>query len=161
MHENANQLRRLYDGLKRRDHGAMAACYTSDATFEDIAFRLKGQDRIHAMWRMICEPDVNIEAEYEVLAADDRSGRVALVDTYTFTTTGNRVVNRIESRFDFHEGRISRHHDVCDPRRWADQAFGPVFGFLPGRLRLIRRAMAHGKLWLFRRREARAVAQAT
>lgn len=35
-----------------------AACYHPDATFEDIAFPLRGKKQIHGMWHMIAETDL-------------------------------------------------------------------------------------------------------
>ena len=68
------------------DHEAMASCYHSSATFEDIAFDLRGVRQIHAMWHMICERDIRVT--FEVLDADEHNGRVNVVDDYTFSSTG-------------------------------------------------------------------------
>ena len=81
MHDNRALLTQLYTALGHHDHATMAACYHRDATFRDIAFDLKERAEIHTMWHMICSGDIKVE--FELLDADDHSGRVDLIDTYT------------------------------------------------------------------------------
>ncbi|HMG48835.1 MAG TPA: nuclear transport factor 2 family protein [Allosphingosinicella sp.] len=154
MHANGILLKRLFTALGEHDHLAMASCYHPKARFRDIAFNLRGADEIYDMWRMICSGD--IEVEFEVLEADDRAGRVRLVDTYTFGASkdppkpGRRVRNAIDSRFQFEDGLIVRHEDDCDAKVWAKQAMGDGVGaFLASRIRLMRSLVANAKLTKF------------
>src|SRR3954462_407066 len=124
MHPNAALLDRLFTALDRHDHATMTACYHLDATFRDIAFDLHGRKEIHAMWHMICEGD--IRATFDVVHADDNTAEVNLIDDYTFSSTGRKVHNVIQSRFQFQDGVIIEHHDFCDPRAWAAMALGGV-----------------------------------
>jgi SnoaL-like protein len=149
MHANGVLLQRLFTALDDHDHATMASCYHPAATFRDIAFDLSGQSRIHAMWHMICE-NTDIRATFEVLHADDREGRVALVDHYTFTDTALKVRNVIDSRFRFEHGGIVQHQDHCDARAWAGMAFpGGIRAFLAGNLRMVRSLAARRKLSAF------------
>ena len=144
-HANVALLRRLFASLQARDHKAMAECYAPRATFHDIAFDLDTREKIHAMWRMICETGVTVTIQH--LDADDRVGHARIVDDYTFSDTGLRVVNPIESRFRFEEHKIVAQYDDCDPRRWAEQAFGGgLKGWVAGRFRLVRAWKARKKL---------------
>jgi hypothetical protein len=148
MHANGLLLQRLFTALDGHDHRTMAKCYAPAATFRDIAFDLEGK-RIHAMWHMICE-NTDIRATFEVLHADDAEGRVALVDHYTFTDTGAKVRNVIESRFRFEQGFIVQHRDECDARAWARMAFDGGFrGLLAGNVRFARSLTARRKLRAF------------
>jgi ketosteroid isomerase-like protein len=144
-HPNAALLRRLFTSLQGRDHQAMADCYAPAATFHDIAFDLRDRREIHAMWRMICSTTA-VTVTIEGVEADDRGGRARIVDAYTFSDTGNPVVNPIESRFRFERGRIVEHRDECDPRAWARQAIGGPGGWLAGRIRPLRAWKAARKL---------------
>jgi hypothetical protein len=144
MHQNVDLLRRLYDSLDWHDASAMAACYHAGATFEDIAFRLDGRPRIHAMWRMICEGDIRVDIQ--ALEADSRHGRARIVATYTFSETNRQVRNEIESRFDFEDDVIRTQQDDCDPKKWAAMAFGGIKGFFAGRSERRRRKAAKDKL---------------
>jgi hypothetical protein len=46
------------------------------------------------------------------------------VATYTFSQTGNTVVNDIRARFTFRDGKIVSHTDTFDLWRWSSQALG-------------------------------------
>ncbi|TWT51799.1 hypothetical protein CA85_51690 [Allorhodopirellula solitaria] len=54
----------------------MAACYHKNATLTDIAFRLKSQTQIHAMWHMICAN--GIEVHVEKVKSDGATVRAAI-----------------------------------------------------------------------------------
>jgi len=71
------------------------------------------------------------------------------VDEYTFSDTGRRVRNVIESRFKFKDHFVVEHRDTCDAREWAAMALGGVGGFLAGRIGLLRRWKAHRMLRTF------------
>ncbi len=152
MHSNTELLQQLYGNLSQRKAEPMADCYHADATFHDIAFDLKGRDCIRAMWKMICSGDIS--ASFEVVRVDDREAVVRLVDEYTFTDTGRRVRNSIESRFRFRDGLIIEHRDSCDARAWAAAALGGFTGFLAGRFRFLRAWKARAKLRKFIRANA-------
>ncbi|MNR08392.1 hypothetical protein D3C85_1245440 [compost metagenome] len=51
--------------------------------------------------------------------------------TYLFSQTGNTVVNDIQARFVFRDGKICEHHDSFDLWRWSRQALGTT-GWLLG-----------------------------
>ena len=144
-HQNAVLLRRLFTSLQARDHAEMADCYAPAATFRDIAFDLHDRREIHAMWRMVCTT-TRVTVTIQSIEADDHAGRARIVDDYTFSDTQRRVINPIESRFRFENGRIVEQRDECDARRWGDQAFGGVKGWLAGRVRLLRARAAARKL---------------
>ena len=152
MHQHAAVLQQLYSSLDQHHATAMMDCYHAEATFHDIAFDLRGKDQIRAMWQMICSGD--IRTTFEVVRVDDRVGVVKLVDEYTFSDTGRRVRNPIESRFRFRDGLIIEHRDCCDARAWADAALGGVSGFLAGRLRFLRAWKARVMLRPFLRAKA-------
>ena len=141
MHPNALLLERLFFSLNQHDHEAMAACYHSQATFTDIAFNLHGRHQIHAMWHMICKPGdhtSDICAMFNVIHANDQRGWVNLVDDYTFSSTGRRVTNVIDSHFRFKDGLVAEQHDFCDARTWASMAVGGLSGFLAAEFHSLR-----------------------
>lgn len=141
MHPNGLLLERLFTSLDQHNHEAMAACYHPQATFRDIAFELRGQRQIHAMWHMICQPDghdSDIRTTFAVQQVDEDTGRANVVDDYTFHETGNKVHNVITSEFRFQDGLIVEHRDNCDPRLWGKMAFGGIKGWMAGRVRWLR-----------------------
>ncbi|MDI7065956.1 hypothetical protein QMO17_32445, partial [Klebsiella pneumoniae] len=85
-------------------------------------------------------------------------GRAHWVARYTFSQTGRTVVNRIDARFRFREGRIVEHRDAFDLWRWTRQALG-VKGVLLGWTSFVQRAIraqARKGLDLYRRRQRSA-----
>jgi ketosteroid isomerase-like protein len=154
MDPNAALLHRCFSSLNRHDHREMAECYRPDAVFHDIAFDLRGRERIHLMWQMICAGDIQVT--FEVVGADAQAGLVRLVDVYTFSETGRPVRNPIESQFKFRDGLILEQHDLCDARAWAAMAIGGIAGFWVGRLRFLRCWKAQSMLRHFERRTARS-----
>jgi ketosteroid isomerase-like protein len=108
----------------------MADCYADDVIFEDPAFGiLKGND-VKNMWRMLLKnPGTTITAAN--LNADEHKGRADWVATYTFSLTGNKVINNVHAEFEFKDGKISKHTDHFDFYKWAKQAFG-LTGLLIG-----------------------------
>lgn len=155
MHANATLLNALFTALARHDHAGMAACYHPQARFRDIAFDLRGRERIHAMWRMICAGDIEV-VDFEVIDVDDSKGRARIVEEYTFHRRKAppddvaRVRNSIVSRFRFEDGKIRCQDDDCDPKEWARQALGDgMAGFLAGRFRPLRSFVAKRKLAKF------------
>src|SRR5260221_14418493 len=110
MHPHAHSIALRYKSLAAHDHGAMAECYNPDATFEGIAFRLKGKERIHDMWKFVTRPEPQLKATFGIIRADDESVHAWLIDDYTFTETKRPGRNVIVSFFRFHEdGRIIEH----------------------------------------------------
>jgi ketosteroid isomerase-like protein len=150
MHPNAALVEKLYGCLDRKDHHGMADCYHPDATYDDIAFNLRGKKQIHAMWHLIAETD--LRASFTVTGADDRSGGANLVDDYTWRDTGRRVHNVIRSEFRFRDGLIVAHRDSCDTLKWGTQALGPLKGVLSWLLPTVRRSLAKKKLAHFVKR---------
>src|SRR4051794_3210522 len=106
MHPNARQIETLYDGIRRGDLEAIAACYAENATFEDIAFRRDGREHIMEMWRMVCHAEPIVTPG--PVAADDKIGSGHWHVKYTFGKTarkpGRPIDNTISSTFTFENG---------------------------------------------------------
>ncbi|MFO1284023.1 MAG: nuclear transport factor 2 family protein [Burkholderiales bacterium] len=142
---HADLIRRFYDALGRRDAPAMARCYAPDATFSDPAFPRLDAAAAAAMWRMLCARGKDLSVVVSGVEADDESGRAHWRATYSFGSARRPVVNEIDATFVFAEGRIFRHVDRYDLRRWAAQALGPlgrVLGGTPLLAPLVRRQAA-------------------
>lgn len=147
MHPNSSLLEKLYTCLNAKNHVGMAACYHPDAEFQDIAFTLRGNKPIHAMWHLISEGD--LKASFTIRQVDGQTGMVDLVDDYTFRDTGRPIHNLIQSEFRFEDGLIVQHHDSCNALQWGMQALGPVKGVMSWLIPSKRREMAMAKLQKF------------
>jgi ketosteroid isomerase-like protein len=121
-------IRRLYEALKIRDTAAFAALYHPEAAFSDPVFDLRGKE-VPAMWHMLCEAGKDLAVSYRDVRATGQAGTGRWEATYTFSLTGRKVRNKMESEFAFRDGRILRQRDRFDFWRWSRQALG-----LPGLL---------------------------
>jgi ketosteroid isomerase-like protein len=124
MHANAQLLQDFYQAFQQRDAETMAACYSPDVQFSDAVFiGLQGSE-VGDMWRMLTAKAKNFSLVFDGIKADEQSGEAHWVATYTFSQTGNTVVNDIRARFIFRDGKIISHTDSFDLWRWSSQALG-------------------------------------
>ena len=134
MHPNAELITRFYTALSKLDGAAMAACYADDASFSDAVFvGLKGKEP-GKMWRMLTTRGKDMTVVFDGIEADDSTGKAHWVATYTFSGTGNKVVNDIQASFTFKNGKIQTHQDQFDLYKWMRQALGlkgVLLGWLP------------------------------
>ncbi|QGW79135.1 DUF4440 domain-containing protein [Pseudomonas alkylphenolica] len=122
---------RFYEAFQRLDAEAMVACYSADIIFSDPAFgTLRGKDA-GDMWRMLSTRAKDFSLTFDNVHADERNGSAHWVATYLFSQTGRTVVNDIQARFVFRDGKICEHHDSFDLWRWSRQALGTT-GLLLG-----------------------------
>ena len=140
MHPNARLIQQFYQAFQQLDAETMANCYHPDVHFSDPVFTdLRGTEA-GDMWRMLASRAQDFSLTFRDVRADDNRGEADWVATYTFSTTGRTVVNRIHARFDFRDGKIVRHVDSFDLWRWARQALG-LKGLLLGWTPLVRNAI--------------------
>ncbi|APR80557.1 Ketosteroid isomerase-related protein [Minicystis rosea] len=134
MHPNAQLITDFYAAFARRDAEGMVACYAPDVIFSDPVFAHLRGDEARSMWRMLCERGKDLRVEASGIEADDREGKAHWEAWYTFSATGQKVHNIIDARFVFEGGKIARHTDTFDLRRWAGMALGlkgKLLGWLP------------------------------
>lgn len=124
----------FYEALGRRDAESMIACYHKDVVFADPAFGELRGDRARNMWRMLCGRSTDLKVEVSNVKGQGGRGSAHWDAHYTFGSTGRHVLNRVDARFEFVQGKIIRHEDRFDLWRWARQALGPkglLLGWLP------------------------------
>ncbi|AAZ34662.1 nuclear transport factor 2 family protein [Pseudomonas savastanoi pv. phaseolicola] len=137
---NSALITRFYEAFAQLDAEAMSACYTDDVLFSDPAFGELRGPQVGDMWRMLTSRAKNFSVVFDQVRADDRAGTAHWVATYLFSQTGRTVVNDIEARFVFRDGKICEHHDHFDIWRWSRQALG-LKGLLLGWTPLVRNAV--------------------
>jgi ketosteroid isomerase-like protein len=114
----------FYSAFQRLDGEAMAACYSDDVVFDDPAFgTLIGEDA-RDMWRLLASRAQRFSLTFDQVRSDGHSGSAHWVATYLFSQSGRTVVNDIQARFVFRDGKICQHHDQFDFWRWSRQALG-------------------------------------
>ncbi|PQV55026.1 nuclear transport factor 2 family protein [Paraburkholderia sp. BL21I4N1] len=154
-HPNIEVIERFYTAFQQRDGEAMAACYADDVVFSDPVFGELRGDEARDMWRMLVARAQNFSLTFDHVEADEHNGRAHWVARYLFSQTGREVVNRIDARFVFRDGRIVEHRDSFDVWLWSRQALGAkgtLLGWSPLVKRAIR-AQAKKGLALYRGRQ--------
>jgi ketosteroid isomerase-like protein len=130
MHQNADLIRKFYTAFQARDADGMNACYHAEVLFSDPAFgTLKGNEAT-SMWQMLCARGQDLDIEFGDVRADAEKGSAHWEAWYTFSKSGRRVHNIIESAFVFKDGKIFRHTDRFNLWKWSSQALGPLGTFL-------------------------------
>ncbi|MBB2911550.1 ketosteroid isomerase-like protein [Streptosporangium becharense] len=130
---NAEIIQAFYEAFARRDADAMERCYHPDVTFSDPVFQhLAGRATVMAMWRMLMGRSTDLQVDARDIAARRHDGTAHWTAHYTFSRTGRKVVNEIDSFFRFEDGLIVRHRDHFDLGRWSRMAVGRTAGRLFG-----------------------------
>ncbi|HEX8475039.1 MAG TPA: nuclear transport factor 2 family protein [Pyrinomonadaceae bacterium] len=138
MHPNEELIETFYTSFQRLDAEAMARCYHPDIRFSDPVFPNLSGSQVVDMWKMLCSQAKDFELTFADVQANDRTGKARWEARYNFSATGRRVHNKIESRFEFQDGKIIKHADSFDFWKWSSMALGLV-GILLGWTPLIRR----------------------
>lgn len=110
----------------------MQQCYADDATFSDAVFENLNAAEVKAMWQMLITKGKDLQLEFKNVEADENRGSAEWIATYTFSATGNKVINKIKANFVFENGKIKKHQDSFDFYNWSKQALG-FKGLLLGR----------------------------
>lgn len=122
--QNGDLIARFYEAFNRLDGDGMAACYTDDVVFSDPVFGELRGPQAGDMWRMLTSRAREFSVVFDHVRADERTGGAHWVATYLFSQTGRTVVNDIQARFVFRDGKICEHHDQFSLWRWSRQALG-------------------------------------
>jgi ketosteroid isomerase-like protein len=152
MHANVTLINKFYSAFQQLDAETMATCYADDVQFSDPVFNnLQGTEAAD-MWRMLTAKAQDFSLTFDSIRADDESGEVHWIATYTFSQTGRVVVNDIRAKFTFRNGKIVRHQDQFNLWKWAQQALGfkgLLLGWTPFLQNAVRAQAAKG-LKIFR-----------
>lgn len=124
MNTNQQLIEKFYSAFAKRDFKAMGECYHDKIEFEDPAFgKLKGTEA-SKMWEMLLTRSKDLEVVFSNIKATEQEGSADWEATYTFSRTGNKVINSIHAVFEFKDGKIIKHTDSFDLSKWFVSAFG-------------------------------------
>lgn len=132
MHPNTEIINQFYTAFANGDAVLMNECYHEDVQFEDPAFgQLKGQ-RAFKMWEMLLSnPGTELQISFDQVRANESHGSARWVATYKFGKKKRPVINEIQAKFEFRDGKIIQHQDHFNLWKWSKQALG-LTGFLLG-----------------------------
>lgn len=152
MNTDQQTIDRFYTAFKVRDYTTMQQCYADNATFSDAVFKNLDAGQVKAMWKMLCKSSsADFRVEYRLASVRPNVVTAQWTAWYTFTATGNKVVNKVTANFTLQDGKIVTHVDDFDFYKWARQALGIpglLLGWLPFFKNKVQRSAA-GKLTAF------------
>jgi ketosteroid isomerase-like protein len=131
MNENQQLITTFYTCFKNKDYKGMQDCYADNATFNDPVFKNLNAEQVKTMWQMLISTAKDFNIEFSNVSADDHSGKAHWDAYYTFSKTGNKVINRIDASFEIENGKIVKHTDDFNFYTWSKQALGTT-GFVLG-----------------------------
>ncbi|NOX45895.1 MAG: nuclear transport factor 2 family protein [Chlorobi bacterium] len=116
----------FYSAFANLDAETMAGCYHDDIVFEDPAFGILKGDKARNMWRMLCESQRGKDFVVETfkMEANEKKGIAHWEAHYVFRKTGRKVHNKINTEFEFRDGKIIKHTDHFNLYAWSKQTLG-------------------------------------
>jgi uncharacterized protein len=130
MVTNEEVITRFYSAFQKLDYQSMNACYSDDIVFNDPVFGILRGDEAKYMWEMLCKNAKDFSLTFSnIQAIDEEYSTCNWTATYTFSRTGNKVVNKIKAFMKLKDGKIIEHSDAFRLSTWIGQALG-----VPGKL---------------------------
>jgi len=125
MNQQTEIINKFYSCFQKKDYKSMIDCYHPDINFKDELFDLKSK-QVAAMWHMFCGNGKDLEISYSNINVTEKSGFTSWEAKYTFPKTKRYVHNKINSQFEFKDGKIINHIDSFNFWKWSSQSFGMV-----------------------------------
>jgi ketosteroid isomerase-like protein len=124
-------IEKFYTAFQQKDYATMQSLYHDKAVFNDEAFVNLDSAAVKAMWEMMLKRGKDFSLSFSNITENGTKGSANWVATYTFSATGNKVVNKIHSEFVLQDGLIIQQTDTFPFHKWASQALG-IKGLLLG-----------------------------
>jgi len=141
--DNKELVEHFYSSFARLDYRAMQECYSDQVIFSDPVFMTLTDNQPRAMWQMLCTNAKDWSLSWgPIEEIDEEYITCNWVAHYTFSATGNRVVNRCKAYMRIQDGRITEHSDAFRLSTWIGQALGwkgKLFGWTNAMKKAVRR----------------------
>ncbi len=125
MNDNKQVIERFYTAFQQLDYKTMQNCYSADIIFSDPVFLVLNGDEARAMWEMLCKNAKEFSLTFsDIELLDEEYATCKWIATYTFSKTGNKVVNSIKAFMKLKDGKIIEHSDAFRLSTWIGQALG-------------------------------------
>lgn len=131
MNHNQKLIEEFYTCFKNKDYKGMQACYADNAVFNDAVFKNLNAAQVKAMWQMLVLKGKDLKIDFSNISSDGKFVYAHWDAYYTFSKTGNKVINRIGATFEIENGKIVKHTDDFSFYTWSRQALG-ITGLLLG-----------------------------
>lgn len=134
MQTNEEVISRFYSAFQKLDHQTMNDCYSDNIVFNDPVFGILRGEEARYMWEMLCTNAKDFSLSFSnIQSIDEEYATCNWVATYSFSKTGNKVVNKIKAFMRFRDGKIIEHSDAFRLSTWIGQALGwkgKLFGWM-------------------------------
>lgn len=125
MSDNKQVIERFYSAFQKLDYKTMQDCYSDDIIFSDPVFLVLRGNESKAVWEMLCKNAKDFSLSFsDIELLDEEYATCKWVATYTFSKTGNKVVNNIKAFMKLKDGKIIEHSDAFRLSTWIGQALG-------------------------------------
>lgn len=141
MNANEQLIHHFYTCFKNKDFKGMQDCYADEATFSDAVFKDLNAEEVKKMWQMLITKGKDLRLDFKDISATEHTAKAHWDAYYTFSTTGKKVVNRIDATFEIKNGKIVKHTDTFSFYTWARQALG-LTGMLLGWTSFLRKKVS-------------------
>ncbi len=134
MQTNEEVISQFYAAFQKLDYKTMNDCYSEEIVFNDPVFGVLRGDEAKYMWEMLCKNARDFSLTFSnIQLLDEEYATCNWVATYTFSKTGNKVVNKIKAFMKLKDGKIIEHSDAFRLSTWIGQALGwkgNLFGWM-------------------------------
>ena len=134
MPNNADVITRFYKAFQARDYQTMNDCYSDDIVFSDPVFLILKGEEVKSMWEMLCKNAKDFKLDFSTIdLIDEEYATCKWTASYTFSKTGNPVVNNVKAFMRLRDGKIVEHSDAFRLSTWIGQALGwkgKLFGWM-------------------------------
>ena len=159
MDPNKQLIERFYTAFQKLDYQSMNACYSDDIIFSDPVFLILKEEEVRCMWEMLCKNAKDFTLTFgNIKAIDEEYYTCEWTARYTFSKTGNRVVNNIKAFMRLKNGYITEHSDAFRLSTWIGQALGwkgQLFGWMGWMKRKVQRGARKGLQTFMEKKYAR------
>ena len=125
MENNKQIIERFYSAFQSLDYKTMQSCYSDDIIFSDPVFMILKGDEVKSMWEMLCRNAKDFSLTFsDIELLDEEYATCKWIASYTFSKTGNKVVNNIKAFMKLKDGKIIEHSDAFVLSKWIAQALG-------------------------------------
>ena len=125
MSVNRQVIERFYTAFQKLDYKTMQECYSDDIIFSDPVFLVLRGNEVKAMWEMLCKNAKDFSLKFsDIELLDHEYATCKWIASYSFSKTGNKVVNNIKAFMKLKDGKIIEHSDAFRLSTWIGQALG-------------------------------------
>lgn len=122
---NQQVIERFYTAFSKLDYKTMNDCYSEEIIFSDPVFLTLKDDYVRGMWEMLCKNAKDFSLSFSnIQLLDEEYATCEWIAAYTFSATGNKVVNNIKAFMRLKDGKIIEHSDAFRLSTWIGQALG-------------------------------------